>query len=88
MSSERKLPDWVETEADKVLCDIMLRHDSANIDFMYFEHCFSDPVERQKLIDGGNVSTYVLYMRDLHQKAQKIVDLIAASEYRYLLRDV
>lgn len=87
MNPERKWPDWVETEADKVLCDIMLRHDSANIDFMYLEHCFSDPAERKKLIDGGNVDTYVLYMRDLHQKTQKIMDLIANSEYGYLLND-
>lgn len=87
MNSEQKWPDWVKTEADKVWCDAMVRHDSATIALMYLERYFSDPTEREKLIDGGNVNTYVLYMRDLHQKTKRIMELIAESEYAYLLND-
>ena len=87
MTPGMEWPDWVETEADKAICDVMCRHDSATIAFVYLNRYFADPVERQKLIDGENIEAYIRYVRDLHQKIQKIMDLIADSEYGYLLND-
>lgn len=87
MNSEQKWPDWVKTEEDKVYCDVMCRHDSANIAIMYLNHYFADPAERKKLITGENIGPYIRYVQDLHQKTQKIMDLIAESEYAALLHN-
>lgn len=87
MNSEKKWPEWVKTEADKVLCNVMLNHDSATIALGWLNHYFSKQEERQKLIDGENIGAYISYVRDLHLKTQKIMDLIAGSEYSHLLND-
>lgn len=87
MNPEQKWPDWVKTEADKAICHVMLNHDSASIALGWIKRYFSKPEERQKLIDGENMGAYIRYVRDLHQKTRSIMDLIAESEYAYLLND-
>ena len=47
MNPNWEWPDWVETEADKAICYVMVNHDSASIALGWLNHYFSKPEERQ-----------------------------------------